>query len=67
MNVELGWFDTLEIEYTFVDDEGEVPATIIHSTQYSSGAGIGGLELSLLCGISILMILLWRWRNQPRF
>lgn len=67
MNVELGWFDTLELEYTFVDDEGEVPVTIIHSTQYSSGAGIGGLELSLLCGISILIILWWRWRNQPRF
>jgi hypothetical protein len=66
LNVELGWFETFTVELTYPDDNNET-VTVEHVSKYSSGAGIGGLELIFLAVISAFVINWLIQRKQPRF
>ena len=62
----MGWFDTLNVELSYANEDGEIVSKY-STTDYSSGAGIGSIELLLIVGIGILVIFWARSRNEPRF
>jgi len=66
MKVDMGWFETFSVELSYLDDSNQT--VVKHSvSEYSSGAGIGGLELTIVVGLGILAIVWARSRNEPRF
>ena len=66
IDVDMGWFDTLNVELSYANEDGEIVSKY-STTDYSSGAGIGSIELLLIVGIGILVIFWARSRNEPRF
>ena len=44
LDVELGWWESVELELSWADDLGN-EAAIYHPTDIASGSGIGLLEL----------------------
>ncbi len=66
MEIDMGWFETFEVELSYLDENNETVVKM-ETTNYSSGTGIGGLEL-LLIAVTCTGIILWiRSRNEARF
>ncbi|MDP6869954.1 MAG: hypothetical protein QGI21_04200 [Candidatus Poseidoniaceae archaeon] len=66
METEMGWFETYGVELSYIDENNN---TIVKTeiSEYSSGAGIGGLELLLIVTFSSITIYWLRTRNEARF
>ena len=62
----MGWFETLEVDLTYLDDANQ---TIVkHSTsEYHSGTGIDTIELLGMVLVAALVIGWVRSRKAPRF
>ena len=66
MKVDMDWFETFSVELSYLDDSNKT--VVKHSTtEFNTGAGIGGLELSIAVVLGVIGIMLIRSRNQPRF
>jgi hypothetical protein len=66
INVDMGWFETFSVELSYLDDSNNT-VTKQSISEYDSGADIGGLELSILVGLLVVLIVWLRSRNEPRF
>ncbi len=66
LDVELGWWESVELELSWADDSGN-EATILHSTEMASGSGIGTLELVTI--VIALAVGIWfiGQRKKPLF
>jgi hypothetical protein len=66
LDVELGWWESVELELSWSDDSGN-EATIYHPTEISSGSGIGVLEMVTI--VIALAVGIWfiRQRKKPLF
>ena len=62
----MGWFETFSVELSYLDDSNNT-VTKQSISEYDSGADIGGLELSILVGLLVVLIVWLRSRNEPRF
>ena len=66
MKVDMGWFETFSVELSYLDDSNQT--VVKHSTsEFNSGVGFGGLELTIVVALGILAIVWARSRNEPRF
>ena len=66
LDVELGWWENVELKLSWADDSGN-EAMIYHPTEMNSGFGIGALEMTTI--IIALAVGIWfiRQRNKPLF
>jgi len=66
MEVDMDWFETFNVELSYLNENGE-KVSKYSTSEYNSGMGIGTIELLLLVGLSVMVIIWFRSRNEPRF
>ena len=66
MEVDMGWFETFNVELSYLDDANRT-VTKYSTSELSTETGIGGLELSIVVVLGVIGIMLIRSRNTPRF
>ena len=66
MNVDLGWFETFNVELSYLDENNDTISKY-STSEYSSGMGIGTVELLIFVMLAVLGIIWFRSRNEPRF
>ena len=66
MQVDMDWFETFNVELSYLDENGD-KVTRYSTSEYSSGIGLGTLELILFVALATMVIIWARSRNEPRF
>ncbi len=66
MEVDMDWFETFNVELSYLNENGD-KISKYSTSDYNSGMGIGTIELLLLVGLSVMVIIWFRSRNEPRF
>ena len=62
----MDWFETFNVELSYLDENGD-KVTRYSTSEYSSGIGLGTLELILFVALATMVIIWARSRNEPRF